>query len=681
MPSIKALHNIMANANLGFEDKIARLLQLGSHRFALDLAIISQIAGEVYTVRFITGPEGAPAAGTNFPLGETYCSHTLQANGAVSFHHAGKSHIACHPCYQNFKLESYIGAPLIVEGKPYGTLNFSAAAPRASAFSQDDHDFIELMAYWTGFEIARQAKSNQIVAQQKHMTQQQNLLEEMGKLAGVGAWEVDLINKTIYWSDVTRKIHEVDDDFVPQLDTGINFYKEGDSRERIAQLVKYTIETGEYFSGEFELITHKGREIWVASQGQAEFENGECVKIYGAFQDITEQVHIRQQLESRNIELSQALAARSMFLANMSHEIRTPMNGVLGMLQVLDRKNLNEKQLHQLKVAYDSANALLGLVNDILDFTKIDSGQLKLEFIPFNINELLGSCINAFVPVADAKDLRLTSDLTTTANKNILSDPTRIRQVCANLISNAVKFTHNGSVSLTSDWQDINEQTATLVIAVKDSGVGIAKEQIDKIFMPFQQADISTTRKYGGSGLGLAITKNLIKLMGGELSILSYAGKGSLFKVEIPVSIAMDALTDKTVHPVTVAKPLQNLHVLVVEDNEINQAVIIEMLRKLEISVDVADDGLAALKLINTAETPYSAILMDCQMPNMDGYEATENIRHMPGWQAQLPIIAMTANAMSGEREKCLAAGMTDYLSKPLEFEKLQTMLQKYSPN
>jgi two-component system, sensor histidine kinase len=681
MPSLKALHNIMTDASLSFECKIDQLLQLGLARFDLNLAIISEIADTVYTIRYIAGPEGAPAAGTTFPLGETYCSHTLQANSAVSFHHAGKSHIACHPCYQNFQLESYIGAPLLVEGKPFGTLNFSSVTPRISAFSQDDLDFTELMATWAGYEIARQNKTNQIIAQQKHMIQQQNLLEEMGKLAGVGAWEVDLINNTIYWSDVTRKIHEVDDDFVPQLDSGINFYKAGDSRERISRLINYTIETGEYFSGEFELITQRGREIWVASQGQAEFANGQCTKIYGAFQDITEQVRIRQELESRNIELSQALTARSMFLANMSHEIRTPMNGVLGMLQVLDRHNLNEKQRQQLKIAYDSANSLLGLVNDILDFTKIDSGQLKLELIPFNINELVVSCINAFSPVAEAKDLELQSDLSATTGRHIQSDPTRIRQICANLINNAIKFTHSGSVTLTSDWQGLNNQSATLIIAIKDTGVGIAKEQIDRIFMPFQQADVSTTRKYGGSGLGLAITKNLIKLMGGELSILSHVGQGSLFKVEIPVNIAANlAPQDVSLATITATLP-RHLKILVVEDNEINQAVILEMLRKLSIDAEIANDGLEALAALVKAESPYSAILMDCQMPNMDGYEATKNIREMSGWPAKLPVIAMTANAMSGEREKCLAAGMTDYLSKPLEFEKLQAMLDEYLSN
>jgi CheY-like chemotaxis protein/nitrogen-specific signal transduction histidine kinase len=682
MHNLKGLYQITSESNLSYEQKMDALLQFGLDYFQLELAIISEIIDANYIVRHGISPDNSLLVGTIFPVAETYCLHTLATNQALSFHHAGKSHIAQHPCYVNFGLESYIGAPLLVEGKRYGTINFSASAARTQPFSEEEHDFVELLSHWVGNEIARHEKLSLLQEQQKKMVRQQDILEQMGQLAGVGAWEVDLINEKAFWSVETKKIHEVNVDYEPDLATAINFYKEGENRERITFLVNKAIAQGGHFSGEFEIVTQKGTTKWVASKGRAEFENGQCVRLIGAFQDITDQVNSRIQLEKRHQELSLALETRSLFLANMSHEIRTPINGVLGMLQILEASSLKPEQQHFLGLAKDSATSLLGIISDILDFTKVDSGKITLEKLPVELNQLLNNCVEIFNPLAMEKSINLTKQFDSTQNIHAVTDPTRLRQICSNFLSNAIKFTHQGQVTIATQLNLHGNNQATLTITVKDTGVGITEEQQTLLFSPFNQADESTTRKFGGTGLGLSITRKLCQIMGGDVSVESTQNKGSTFKAKIEVGILKNERQELD-GPDFIPKnvDLSHLRILVVEDNEINQVVIGEMLKQRQIAYEIVNDGLEALAILDH-ETKharcFSLILMDCQMPNMDGYQATQHIRQLSTPIATIPIIALTANAMSGEREKCLACGMNEYLSKPVEQPLLYSMIEKF---
>jgi len=677
------LYQITSDSNLSYDQKMHALLQLGLNYFDLELAIISEIKDDNYIVRHGLSPDNSLLVGTIFSVSETYCLHTLATNQALSFHHAGNSHIAQHPCYLNFGLESYIGAPLLVEGKRFGTINFSASAPRPQPFSGQEHDFIELLAHWVGNEIARQEQLALLQHQQQQMARQQDILEQMGQLAGVGAWEVDLVNEKVYWSPETKKIHEVEADYEPDLATGINFYKEGENRERITLLVNKVIEQGGHFSGEFEIVTQKGKSKWVASKGRAELENGQCVRLIGAFQDITEQVNSRVQLENRHKELSLALESRSLFLANMSHEIRTPINGVLGMLQILESSPLNSEQQHFLGLAKDSATSLLGIICDILDFTKVDSGQLTLENLPVNLNQLLNNCVDIFNPIIKDKSLKVTKKFDAIQNINAITDPTRLRQICSNLLSNAIKFTQQGQVIIATELTLQNDNQATLTISVQDTGVGITEEQQTLLFSPFNQADKSTTRKYGGTGLGLSITRKICQLMGGEVSVESALNKGSIFTAKVNIEIIKSENKIVNLPDVVPEKTdLSQLRVLVVEDNEINQVVIGEMLKQRNIAYDIVNDGVEALTILDHEfkhNRFFSIILMDCQMPNMDGYQATQHIRQLSTPVATIPIIALTANAMSGERDKCFASGMNEYLSKPVDQSILYAMLEKFT--
>jgi signal transduction histidine kinase/CheY-like chemotaxis protein len=682
MLNLNGLYQITSDNNLSHTQKMDALLEFGLNYFQLELAIISEIKEESYIVRHGISPDKSLLVGTIFPVTETYCLHTLATDQALSFHHAGKSHIAQHPCYLSFGLESYIGAPLLVEGKRFGTINFSASDARAQPFNKEEHDFIELLSHWVGNEISRHEKLTLLQEQQKKMVRQQDILEQMGQLSGVGAWEVDLVKEKAFWSAETKKIHEVGLEYEPNLATAINFYKEGKNRDRITFLVNKAIEQGEDFSGEFEIITLKGNAKWVVAKGRAEFENGQCVRLIGAFQDITDQVNSRIQLENRHEELSLALETRSLFLANMSHEIRTPINGVLGMLQILEASSLTPEQQHFLSLAKDSATSLLGIISDILDFTKVDSGKLTLEKLPVDLNQLLNNCVDTFKPLAMDKSIKLVKQFDSTESTSVITDPTRVRQICSNFLSNAIKFTPKGSVTIATDLTKHNDKQATLSISVTDTGVGITDEQQSLLFSPFSQADVTTTRKFGGTGLGLSITRKICQLMGGDVSVESNLNNGSIFTANIEIEIENSKTQFINAFDVTPKeRNLSHLRVLVVEDNEINQVVIGEMLKQRNIAYEVVNDGNEALAILNHetkhART-FSLILMDCQMPNMDGYQATQNIRQLSTPIATIPIVALTANAMSGEREKCFACGMNEYLSKPVDQSVLYAMLEKF---
>ncbi len=681
--NLKPLYQITSDSSLPYTDKMVALLQLGVDYFQLEMGIISEIRDADYIVRHAISPDNSLLSGTTFNLADTYCVHTLGTNQALSFYHAGNSHIAQHPCYLNFGLESYIGAPLLVEGKRFGTINFSASAPRNQPFSAEEHDFIEILSHWVGNEIAGHEKFTLLQEQQKMMARQQDVLEQMGQVAGVGAWELDLIEGKLFWSAVTKKIHEVDDDFVPDLVNGLNFYKKGENQARITASVQKVIERGGHFSGEFEIITQKGTAKWAAVKGKAELENGKCVRLVGAFQDITEQIYYREQLEKRHQELSLALEARSLFLANMSHEIRTPINGVLGMIQILEASALVPEQQRFLGLAKDSATSLLGIINDILDFTKIDSGNLTLENVPVDLKHVLNNCVDIFKPIAKDKSIEVIKNFDDINNVVVVTDPTRIRQICSNLLSNAMKFTHHGQVSIATQLTLRSQNQASLTITVKDTGVGITEKQQALLFSPFSQADVSTTRKFGGTGLGLSITRKICQLMGGDVSVQSIANKGSTFSANVEVGIRLEeaqAIGSSSLQSKTT--DLHHLRVLVVEDNEINQVVISEMLKQRDISYDIVNDGVEALAILEHESKQarfFSLILMDCQMPNMDGYQATQHIRQLTSSVASIPIIALTANAMSEEREKCFACGMNEYLSKPVEQTRLYSMLEKFA--
>jgi PAS domain S-box-containing protein len=394
--------------------------------------------------------------------------------------------------------------------------------------------------------------------------------------------------------------------------------------------------------------------------------------------DITEQKNQYQKLIDANSVAESAVIAKAQFLATMSHEIRTPMNGVIGMLDLVLSDELNSEQRQQLEVAHVSAKSLLTLINDILDFSKVDAGKLELESLDFNLHHFLNEFVETMQTQANDKNLLLQLNINALPNLFVLGDSGRIRQILTNLVGNAIKFTNHGSISIDADLKELSHDLWTFNCEITDTGVGIPAERLHDLFDSFSQVDASTTRKFGGSGLGLAISKRLTKLMKGNITVSSELNVGSCFKFSIPLRKSNKKIEKVKDRPTTIAnleipKWPEELTILLVEDNRVNQLVILGILKQFNLSAELAVNGIDAINKIEQSSKPYDIILMDCQMPEMDGYKATEHIRkrQLADNLVNTPIIALTANAMSGDREKCLQVGMNDYLTKPIDPELL----------
>lgn len=364
---------------------------------------------------------------------------------------------------------------------------------------------------------------------------------------------------------------------------------------------------------------------------------------------------------------------RARFLASMSHEIRTPLNGVLGMLELALEGELEPAQRHQLEIAHRAGQSLLSLLNDILDISKVEAGKLDLEVISFDLRRLINECATIHGEQARRKGLEFETHLETGLARRYLGDPTRLRQVANNLLSNAIKFTDEGKVSV-----HLAQTPEGIRLEVRDTGIGMSRHELNRIFSPFSQAATDTTRRYGGTGLGLALCQQLVDRMHGQIRVDSREDEGTWFTVTLPLPVDENADREEPPASALAETPTTRRHcrILLVEDNRVNQIVASGLLHKMGHEVDHAENGERALAALSLK--PYDLVLMDCQMPVMDGYEATRRIRQNPEWK-KLPVIAVTANVMAGDRDECLAAGMDDYITKPYNKDILDRMIQRWS--
>ena len=384
-----------------------------------------------------------------------------------------------------------------------------------------------------------------------------------------------------------------------------------------------------------------------------------------------------QSLKLARDKAVKASRAKSQFLANMSHEIRTPMNGVLGNADLLLEENLNNDQKKVVSTIIKSGESMMQILNDILDFSKIDAGQLTLAPHVFDLKDHLRSVSHLYQSLADEKGLSLNLDIDPTVPDQVFADSTRIRQIVSNLVSNALKFTRQGFVTIRVQVKEVASDFCTLHFEVEDSGIGIREEVVGKLFLEFTQADLSTTRKFGGTGLGLAICQKLSALLGSEIKVGSTYGKGSVFYLDLRLKRAIKKkktqASEKSSGPKG-QKFYKHLKVLLVEDNVTNQELACNFFKKFGLEFSLASNGKEAVSMAQ--EEHFDLIFMDCHMPVMDGYEATKIIRKL-NIEFQPRIIAMTANAMAGDQEKCLLAGMDDYLAKPVSGKKITEILDR----
>lgn len=496
------------------------------------------------------------------------------------------------------------------------------------------------------------------------------LLEAAGRIARVGHWEITIGDDHPFWSDVTCEIHEVPPGTRVDLQTALEFYLPED-RERVTALVQGAIDKAEAFEFEARITTAKGNVRWVQTRGEPVMDAAHAVAaVRGVFQDIDDRHRAAELLEKRNQELEAATEraqanakAKAEFLANMSHEIRTPLNAVIGMSELLAMEKLESQEREFVETIHSSGDMLLAIINDILDFSKIESGQFELERIPFNIRECVESAIDIVSPQASRKHLELLCWVDPSLPASALGDPVRLRQIFVNLMTNAIKFTSQGEVRVKL-IRRFAEGTLLLRGEVKDSGIGIPGDRIQKLFQAFSQVDSSTTRRFGGTGLGLAISQRLVQMMKGRIWADSEVDKGSVFRFEIPIQPTDIDTSGIPSDPDT--RDLAGLRVLIVDDNSTNLGILKMQVRSWGMASTLCKTAREALDLIEK-QADFHLAIFDVVMPGMDGYELSREVRKL---RPQLPILLLTSLGL-GRRMSAESLGASVILSKPVKIRPL----------
>lgn len=501
-----------------------------------------------------------------------------------------------------------------------------------------------------------------------------SMLEQTNGAAKIGAWEVDLKSGAIFWSRITKALHEVPDDFEPTFESAISFF--GDSSKIINDAFEKAVSEGLPYHLETEITTAKGKKMWVRVIGTPEFKNHKCFRVAGTFQDVTENHLHRIALEKAKNQAESASVAKSEFLASMSHEIRTPLNGVIGFTDLVLKTSLNQTQHQYLTIVNQSANALLAIINDILDFSKIEAGKLELDIEKCDLFELTSQASDIITFQAQNKGLEVLLNVEPLLPRYVYMDNTRLKQVLVNLLGNAIKFTEHGEIELKVYAEStLENEHIDLCFEVRDTGIGIQADKQLKIFDAFAQEDASTTKKYGGTGLGLTISNRLLDLMGSKLQLKSKVGFGSTFyfKLRLKSEHGENHLTEE----ISFIK-----NVLVVDDNENNRLILRQMLLLKNIKVTEAKNGLEALQLL-TEGKKYDVVLMDYHMPYMDGLETIQKIRKTFDQNPQdLPIMLLHSSSDDEKIIKiCEEYGVNIRMVKPIKMQELFSKLAKLNKN
>ena len=621
--------------------------------------------------------------------------------------------------YYQRKLDFSFTSPLFLFGRAFGVL----VRPAPGQYSADKWDstiiaiaitglFFTIIL--TGFVIflrRRQVNLEELVEiRSKEIKEQQNLVKNITENLPLVSFRCSA-DETLKIKFISAEIINLSGVAPSDYLGGFNGFDKLIHEQDLVfvhKKISEAIKAHSNFNLEYRINGRDGKTLWVNERGIVCYDGeGTPLWIDGFMADITEKKLAEQRAETTLYELEKSNAElrlqtsiakqfaeearkaneiKSLFLANMSHEIRTPMNAIIGMGGLLRNTKQTDEQKKYTDIVCTSSENLLNIINDILDFSKIEAGKMELERIGFNLKKILENAINMLSVRASEKQLELSYHIVDEIPLYLIGDPTRLGQVLLNLLNNAVKFTVKGSITLNAGIVESYGDHILLKFTISDTGIGIRKEALDDLFSPFVQADGTVTRKFGGTGLGLAISKQIAELMGGRIGVESEVGKGSDFwftarfaMMEESEIKAFEANDGNKLNKYQVGESeKKDKHLLLVEDNEINQVVAQAIFEKLGYSVDIASDGNEAIEILRKEK--YDIVFMDCLMPGLDGFETTMLIRNGDAGilQPQIPIVAMTANAMSGDRDKCFSAGMNDYLPKPVQPDELQHILDKW---
>ena len=548
---------------------------------------------------------------------------------------------------------------------------------KANCVIEYSADHMPLRAIGVNYDITAQREA------ELRLQQSEDLLRQMGALTRSGGWSFDLTTRVLTWTDEVYRIHELTPGCVPSFERAKSFYPQP-GRDELESVLAKAAASGTPFDTQLPFVTAQGNRRWVRTICRPYMESGRVIRLQGALQDITEQRETERRLSSAMERAQAANRAKSAFLANMSHEIRTPMSAVLGYAELLQAEELTEpERAEYLGGIRRAGQHLLELINDVLDLSKIEAGRLEVERVNVSLRQIVDEVTSITRTRAEVKGLRLSVELVGALPDTIRTDPTRLRQILTNLAGNAVKFTSDGGVRIVVKRAD--EDGRTLRFEVLDTGIGIPPAKLSLLFRPFTQVDVSHTRRFGGTGLGLAISQRLAQALGGRIEVNSVPGEGSAFMLILPCAVDANGACDTSTRAASVAATdgpaLLTGRVLLAEDGADNQRLFGHILRRAGLELVIVETGVAALEAVGRADrqcTPFGLILMDMQMPEMDGYTATQRLRSTG---CRTPIVALTAHAMAGDRERCLAAGCNDYASKPITRERLLKLCGRYLQN
>ncbi len=526
------------------------------------------------------------------------------------------------------------------------------------------------------------------------------------RAGGVGIWNHDIKRNHEEWDDQMYRLYAATREEFPNGEQAWRARTHPEDLDAQLREMTRAINGEKDFDTEFRIVWPDGSIHTIRAIAMLQLDYaGQPSHLIGTNWDITAQksteirlLETNRNLEEANVRANELMiqaetanVAKSAFLATISHEIRTPMNGIIGMANLLLETQLSADQRQYCTLLKTSGDALLALINDVLDLSKIEARKLELESVEFDVGELLDEVIAMVDVQAQGKPIKVSLDRADGIPRRLVGDPGRLRQILLNLAGNAIKFTERGEVTVKAETAESGPDAFMILFSVIDTGIGIPRDKIPTLFTPFTQVDSTSTRKYGGTGLGLAISRQLVELLGGRIGVESEPGKGSTFwftarfaRTPGEDNAVLDENADEDMKELDEFEYKRFAHryrVLLAEDNLTNQLIAVRYLEKLGLSVDSVTNGKEALDAVHHSIMPYDLVLMDCQMPEMDGYEATTRIRALQNdKQRRVPVVALTAHALSGDREKCVSSGMDDYLAKPVKLGELYRVLAKFLP-